>query len=62
MLQTVIGFFLCLLGLLYNLRIRSIKTGSDVKGKSFVETFAENDYKVFTGRRRQVVNLHGNKN
>jgi hypothetical protein len=60
--QTAIGFSLCLFGLFYNLRIRSITTGSDVKGKTFVESFAENDYRVFTGRRKQVVKLHENDN
>lgn len=57
LVQVVVGFVLVLLGLLYNLKLRYVRTGSDIKGKSFTETFAENDYTVFTGRKKELAKL-----
>jgi hypothetical protein len=56
-----VGFAFVLVGLLYNLRIRSVKTGADVKGKTFGETFAENDFQVFNSRRKQLSKLQASK-
>lgn len=57
LVQVVVGFVLVLLGLLYNLKLRYVRTGSDIKGKSFAETFAENDYSVFAGRKKELAKL-----